>query len=132
MHIYCKTWRKLLLCLPAIIIFSIFLVYPIFDTLITSFRRQIMLRPGWWVGFSNYETVFKDRVFGYALKNTAIITVGSFLTQMPLAYLLGCFLNRPYKNGAFKTISFIPNILSGVMAGLIWTFLLDPTIAFLQ
>jgi raffinose/stachyose/melibiose transport system permease protein len=128
MHIYCKAWRKLLLCLPTLIIFCVFMVYPIGDTIVTSFMRKIMLRPGWFVGFENYAKLFSDRYFIIALKNSAIVTIGSFLTQLPLAYLLGSFLNKPYKNGAFKTISFVPNILSGIMAGLIWTFILDPSI----
>ena len=128
MHIYCKAWRKILLCAPVLIIFCIYMVYPICDTIYTSFQRQIMLRPGWFIGFENYETLLADKYFWIALKNSGIVTIGSFLTQLPLAYLLGSYLSRPYKNGVFKTISFVPNILSGVMAGLIWTFLLDPSI----
>lgn len=126
MHIYSKMWRRILLCLPAIIIFCIYMVYPICSTIYTSFTRQIMLRPGWWVGFENYIELFKDKIFWTALKNTAIITVGTLLLQLPLAYLIGSFMNRPYKNGLFKTVSFMPYVISGIMAGLIWSFLLDP------
>ncbi|MDD5018052.1 MAG: sugar ABC transporter permease [Eubacteriales bacterium] len=128
MHLHCKAWKKILLCLPALIIFCIYMIYPICDTIFTSFQRQIMLRPGWFVGFDNYIKLFEEKYFWIALKNSGIITIGSFLTQLPLAYLLGSFLNKPRKNSAYKTISFIPNILSGVMAGLIWTFILDPSI----
>lgn len=128
MHLYCKAWLKILLCAPVVIVFSIYVVYPICDTIYTSFFRQVMLRPGWFVGFDNYVKVFTDKYFWIAAKNTAIITVGSFLTQLPLAFLLGHFLYRPYKNGFVKTISFIPVILSGVMVGLIWMFLLDPRV----
>lgn len=125
MHIYSKVWRRLLLCLPVIIIFCVYMIYPICNTIYTSFTRQIMLRPGWWVGFENYITLFKDEVFWRALKNTAIITIGTLVLQLPLAYLIGSFMNRPYKNGVFKTVTFMPYILSGIMAGLIWSFLLD-------
>lgn len=128
MHLYCKTWRKLLLCLPILIIFGLFVIYPIFDTIYTSFFNKYMLKTGAFVGFDNYIKAFKDPYFQIGLKNTLIITIGSFLTQVPLAFFLGKFLAKPYKNGAFKTISFIPYILSGVMTGLIWSFLLDPSI----
>lgn len=129
MHLYCKTWRKLLLCVPALIVFCVYMIYPICDTIFTSFQRQILLRPGWFVGLENYSTLFSDSNFWIAIQNSAIITIGSFLTQLPIAYILGSYLSKPLRrNGAFKTISFIPNILSGVMAGLIWTFLLDPSI----
>lgn len=111
-----------------LVIFTIYMVYPICNTIYTSFTRQILLRPGWWVGLENYAQLLEDKIFWRSLKNTAIITAGTLLLMMPLAYLLSSFMNRPYKNGAFKTVYFMPNIISGIMAGLIWSFLLDPSL----
>lgn len=129
MHIYSKFRYKFLLCLPALVIFGVFMVYPILDTLYTSLFDKYMLKPGIFVGLNNYKKAFQDEYFILGLKNTFIIVVCTFLTQLPLAFFLGKFLSAPnYKNGAFKTISFIPYILSGIMTGLIWSFLLDPTI----
>jgi len=128
MYLYCKTWRKFLLCLPALLIFCVFMIYPIFDTVITSFQDKYLLDKGFFIGINNYIRAFHDEIFWLGFKNTLIIVIVTFVTQLPLGFLLGKYLAMPYKNGFFRTVSFIPYTLSGVMTGLIWTFLLDPTI----
>lgn len=128
MYLYCKTWRKFFLCLPILLIFGVFIIYPIFDTVITSFQYKYFLKPGVFVGFENYVKAFQDEIFRIGFKNTFIITIVTFVTQLPLGFLLGKYLAMPYKNGVFRTISFIPYTLSGVMTGLIWSFLLDPSL----
>ena len=127
MYLHCKTWKKILLCLPALLIFGVYIIYPIFDTIITSFQDKYFMKPGFFIGFDNYIRAFKDEVFWIGFKNTIIIVVCTLLTQLPIGFLLGKFLAKPYRNGFFRTVSFIPYTLSGVMTGLIWTFLLDPT-----
>lgn len=127
MYLYCKTWRKFLLCLPALLIFGVFMIYPIFDTIVTSFQNKYFLDPGKFIGFENYINIFKDEIFWIGFKNTLIIVICTFITQLPIGFLLGKYLAMPYKNGFFRTVSFIPYTLSGVMTGLIWTFLLDPS-----
>lgn len=127
MYLYCKTWRKFLLCLPALLIFGLYMIYPIFDTVITSFQDKYFMKPGFFIGIDNYIRAFQDEVFWIGFKNTLIIVVCTFVTQLPIGFLLGKYLAMPYKNGFFRTVSFIPYTLSGVMTGLIWTFLLDPS-----
>jgi len=127
MYLYCKTWRKFLLCLPALLIFGVFMIYPIFDTIVTSFQNKYFLDPGKFIGFENYINIFKDEIFWIGFKNTLIIVICTFVTQLPIGFQLGKYLAMPYKNGFFRTVSFIPYTLSGVMTGLIWTFLLDPS-----
>jgi len=85
------------------------------------------MRPGTFNGIGNYIYIFSNEYFLKALLNTLIILIGSIIVLLPLSFFLGLFLYTSLKGSElFKLISFIPNILSGVMVGLIWTFILDP------
>jgi ABC-type sugar transport system permease subunit len=122
-----------LLVLPTLVIFLVFTLYPILDTIKTSFFRQIMFRPPWFIGLQNYQNLFLDEVFLRSLGNTTIIVAGIFILTLPLAFLLGSFLSQPYPfSGGFKLVIYMPYILSAVMAGLIWTFILDPSMGLIN
>ena len=53
---------------PAVVILSIFLIYPVFDTLLTSFKDA---NGQSWVGLDNYRFVFTDPSMLRSIRNTA-------------------------------------------------------------
>ena len=111
-------WLKgLLFCLPWIIGFGLFTVYPLIQTFIFSFSK-VDLSPSGFVtspnGFNNYIRVFtSDTDFIIALKNYLV----SMVVYVPLitifSLILAMLLNTKIKTkGFFRTIFFFPVIIT--------------------
>ena len=133
MYLYCSVKKRLLLILPTLIIFGIFTLYPIADCLITSMCTRYGISPKKWYGFGNYIEIFKDNLFMKSALNTLIITVGMVLCIVIFGYLLGNMISKTYKgSGIFKATSFLPYVVSGIMAALLWYFILDPNMGLIN
>ncbi|MCR4644545.1 MAG: sugar ABC transporter permease [Oscillospiraceae bacterium] len=124
--------------LPFFVIYFIFMIYPLVDTFVLSFKGNT-LGPGSvarheslndWVGWSNYKNIlFKDgtntEYFFESLKNTIIIWSGNFLPQISLSLLLAVWftdlrVKMPGK-GFFKVVMYLPNIITAAsVAGLFY------------
>lgn len=63
--------------LPFLIFFAMFVLYPMFMCVYTSFFDATMGRADIFVGFGNYKTLFQDKVFWIALRNTLVIVLVS-------------------------------------------------------
>ena len=63
--------------LPFLIFFVMFVLYPMFMCVYTSFFDATMGRDDIFVGFNNYKTLFQDDVFWIALRNTLVIVLVS-------------------------------------------------------
>src|SRR5260221_9602625 len=63
-----------LFLLPALVIFALFVWYPVVLGFIMSFQNVDMINPAAWVGWVNYRNVFSDPLFGIAWRNTLAFT----------------------------------------------------------
>ena len=117
-----------LLLVPALLFTIFVLVYPLFQNLINSFQ-DISLAYGTkgWIGFANYFHILNDNLFWLAFKNTALYaivgTVCSLLVGLGIALLLNIRIGRI--NNIFKFIYTIPWVISPVVAGFAWKWLLN-------
>src|SRR3984893_8826230 len=59
-----------LFLLPALLVFALFVWYPLILGFIISFQNVDMINPAIWVGWTNYQKVFSDPLFGIAWRNT--------------------------------------------------------------
>ena len=85
------------------------------------------------VGLSNYKTLFGDKIFYLSLKNTGIVLLISAITVIPLSFLLALLLNRAFPGTkAVRALNFSPNIIAPILVGLIWVFILDPSMGLLN
>jgi raffinose/stachyose/melibiose transport system permease protein len=114
---------------PALLLFTIFVVLPMGEAAWYSFYNWNgygLPSLSDWVGFSNYELVFKNSVFRQALINNALIIVISVLIQVPLAMWLATLASSKVKGAVtFRLIFFLPYVLADVAAGMIWRFVYD-------
>lgn len=114
-----------LFLLPALILFLLFVIYPIFRSVYFSMFNWNGLGPAVdFVGLRNFQTILADKVFLKALWNVLIIVVFSLAIQLPLAMGLAVLVGRDLPGRAlFRTIFFMPYVLSEVNVAIMWMLL---------
>jgi len=124
-----------LFILPSVVVLGLFLVYPVIWSFAASFKdiRLIALKnsglfeiPGSFVGFDQYIKVLHNDLFIKSMINTAYFG----LIFIPLTMLgsagLALLMNRKIRGvSLFRTVIFIPYIMSVVSASLIFMFLFN-------
>ena len=124
--------------LPALILFLLFSIYPFFLLTATSLLNWDGVYPknpfaGWqayaqqFVGLRNYLEVFTgDGVFWASFLQAVYVTVLALTLQNLLALVLAIAVNRKLPGGhLYRTIFFLPPILSEIVVGLIWFWIYD-------
>ncbi len=113
--------------LPAVVLFTVFVMLPMLEAGWYSFYRWNGYgTPTDWVGWRNYETLFRNQVFASAAWNTALIVAVSLLVQLPLALGLSLLVWEKSRSSLlFRTVFFLPYVLGEVAAGLIWRYMFD-------
>ncbi len=116
---------------PALILFSIFVIYPIFQTIWISFHEWSGFGPLKWVGIENYKTLFSDSRFYMSLKNNIL-----WLLFMMLAPVIGLtialFLNQQIRGmKLIKSLFFFPFVINLVVVGLVFSWFYNPDLGLL-
>lgn len=116
------------LLIPALLFTIFVLVYPLLQNLINSFREvSLLYGTKGWVGFANYAKVLSDSIFWLTFKNTVIYaflgTVLSLIIGLGIALLLNLKVGKI--NNIFKFLYTIPWVISPVVAGFAWKWLLN-------
>jgi multiple sugar transport system permease protein len=113
---------------PWMLGFMAFTVIPIGVSMYASMTQWTGISPPEWIGFNNYIRMFtNDPLFWQALR----VTVGFVLLSLPLKLILGLALalllnlKIPGMN-FFRTVFYIPAVISGVAVSLMWMWLLQP------
>ncbi|MFC4776293.1 carbohydrate ABC transporter permease [Paenibacillus sp. GCM10023252] len=130
MESYKRNMKVILLFLfPAIAIYTLFSILPIAASFVLSFTRTEAMLGGAmeFVGLNNYEKLLHNDHFWTSLRNIGYFLLLTLLTQIPLGFLFALLLStkiRGYK--LFKTIIFLPQIVSITATSMIWYFILYP------
>ena len=114
-----------LFLLPAIVVFLLFVIYPIFRSVyFSTFDWNGLGAAVKNVGMGNYKKILGDQVFLKSVSNVILIIVLSLGIQLPLAMFLAVLVGRdlPGRN-VFRTIFFLPYVLSEVNVAIMWTLL---------
>jgi raffinose/stachyose/melibiose transport system permease protein len=117
-----------LFLLPAVILFALFLIYPIFRSAYYSLFNWNGLGPATkFVGLNNFKLILTDQVFLKAIENCSIIVVLSLAVQLPLALMLAIMVGRDLPGRAFfRSIFFMPYVISEVITAIIWISMFSP------
>ena len=123
-----RKWVPYLFVAPFFITFAIFTLYPMLRAIVMGFQETVGFSGQWeWLGLANYiEALSGDDRFIVSTRNFVIYTLGSLITQVPIALLLAWLLTTRglrYK-GFFRTLFFLPSVLPGVTVAVIgaWFF----------
>jgi len=113
---------------PAFVLFLIFLVYPIFRSVYYSMFNWNGLGPAiQFIWFDNFKQILTDQVFLKGIGNCVLIVVLSLAIQLPLALGLSIMVGRDLPGRAFfRSIFFMPYVISEVIAAIIWISLFAP------
>lgn len=126
-------WKILLMLAPAVIVFTMFVAYPVVYSAIFSFTRFQGFGAPTWIGIDNYVALFNDPFFWQALQNTVVILVVSLSLLIPSSFALALLLQRAIAGrGTLRALVFGPAIIAPILVGLIWVFILDPKIGLLN
>jgi raffinose/stachyose/melibiose transport system permease protein len=114
---------------PALILFTAFVIVPVFEAAIFSFYKWNGLGPMVdFRGFANYLQFFRDAIVHKALAHNLLIAVVSLVVELPLAMILALIVSDRKFKGAifFRTFFFLPYVLSEVITGVLWQFIYHP------
>ena len=130
-------WRRhsaaYLFLLPSCVILLVFVAYPIVQSFWMSLHDWTFFSSKHaWVGLGNYRELLHDSRFWNALKNTVIYTGVAVPLQVGLGLALAVALRRATRmNKALRSIYFFPVISAFATMGIVWKFLLDPSIGLI-
>lgn len=126
-------WHIVVFLAPAVIIYTLFMIYPLIDSL----RLSLYAVPEQgaaevFVGLGNYQRLFTDPFWQpqitRALANTFQFFLIHMLVQNPIALLLATLLSSRFIAGRtiYRTLIFTPSVLSVVLIGFIWQLIFSP------
>jgi len=106
---------------PALLIFTVFYIYPFFYSFILSFQRGDGIYYTEWVGVGNFnEILFHDKDWWRSMYNGAFITFWALSFQNILAFILALGVDKAIKTGKiYRVIFFILPLLSEIIIGLL-------------
>ena len=133
MHWLSKKNTKIIMIMPAVILFTVFYLAPIFISVYYSFTDFSGIGAAKFIGFKNYQVLLNDKFFFIALKNTFIILIGITITILPLSFIVALLLEKPFRgSGVVQSMIFAPNVIAPILVGLIWLFILDPKMGMIN
>ena len=118
--------RPYLMVAPAMAVFGVFILYPIFYMIYLSFFDWNLIGEMKYIGLENYTDMLSDKDFWQVLGNSVYYMVMVVIFQMILSLLLAAYLNRNTRvNRILQSIAFTPYITSMVSVAFIWMWLMD-------
>ncbi len=122
-----------LLLAPTVVIFGVYLFYPALNGLWISMLKWDGVSDPKWIGFENYRQLFSDSAFWNSFIRTAVFT----LLSVPLVYCaalgLAMLLTRSIRGtGFFRAVFYWPTMISTIIVGLAWRFLLGEDFGLLN
>ncbi|SKA85312.1 carbohydrate ABC transporter membrane protein 1, CUT1 family [Clostridium sp. USBA 49] len=124
-----ETIKGYLFISPWLIGFLLFTLYPMIFSLYSGFTFYDITSIQKWIGLKNYINIFfHDEYFITALKNTAYYVIFSVPLAIIFALLLALLLNtKVWGVKIFRTVYYLPSVLSGVAVTLLWMWIFNPS-----
>lgn len=116
---------------PALVLVGTFILIPAAVAVVGSFFSFGMTSSSWtFVGIANYGHAVTDPLFWRAISNNVFIAVGSVVSQVGGGAVLAALLDRGIKRGnvVYRTIIFMPVVISSIAVSFVWMLILDPNV----
>lgn len=123
-----ETIAGYLFMLPSLIFFLMFVIYPMFMCIYTSFFDSTMGRAeDIFIGFKNYIELFQDKIFLGALRNTLVIV----LVSVPITCLFSLWVAsaiydmKGWACSLFRCIFYLPVVTGSVAVTVVWKWMFN-------
>jgi multiple sugar transport system permease protein len=127
-----ETLLGYLFILPSLIGFVVFFAAPAISSIVISFHSWNLLSDATYIGLQNYETIFTDERFWRSLQITLTYVLWNIPIQTALAILIALMLDRVSKSALLRGIMILPWLMPNVIVGLLFLWLLDPTLGIIN
>lgn len=109
---------------PALLLFTVFFIIPVVQSLKLSFTDAYGMRATYnFIGLDNYIEAFKDTSFIDTISATLLFTAFAVIVGNLVALALAFLLDTKIRGRSFlRSIFFIPNIMSLLVVGYVWSF----------
>ena len=110
---------------PFLVFFVMFVVYPMFMCVYTSFFDATMGKEDVFIGFQNYKTLFQDEVFWVALRNTMVIVLVSVPVTCAFSLWVASVISRMHvaATSLFRCIFYLPVVTGSVAVTMVWKWM---------
>ena len=123
----------LLFVLPALIVYLIWVIYPIISAIWMSMLKSDTLHSSHFAGLENYISVFESTLFWKSMKISIIFIIVTTIFQVILGFFYGYLVYlQPKGYRIYKILLFIPNVLPSVASGFIWSYIYSPSMGVLK
>ena len=122
-----------MMCLPALIIFTAFVIAPFILGIYTSFFKWDGISPMKFIGIKNYIWIFEDETFWLSIKHTLVYAF--FVTILKNVIGLGLALlvtKNIAGKGFFRVCAYLPVTFSYVVIGVLWSWIYNPIFGLLN
>ncbi len=133
-----RHWRDALLpyllILPLVVVIVVLALYPTATTFVQSFFNVDPLNPpARFVGLRNYRAIFADPAVANAWLNTALYALFGIVMTTSIGLGMALALRHPFRGrGLVLALLVLPWALPGVVEGIIWNWIYDPTFGVLN
>ncbi|HTJ95629.1 MAG TPA: sugar ABC transporter permease [Pararobbsia sp.] len=121
-----------LLILPSLIGLVVFYLIPTVRAIGISASDWNLMSPPRPVGLDNYRAMLEDGKFWHALKLSAYYVLFNIPLQTVLGLLLASLMDRLIRAISVRAILLLPYLLSNVLVALMWVWLLDPVLGWVN
>lgn len=132
--VFRSRWLPYVLVAPQIVITLVFFFWPAGQALYQSLLRQdafgINLE---YVGLENFHDLFADPTYLGSFKTTAVFAIGVALVGLGTSLALAYFADRALRGATFyKTLLIWPYAIAPAVAGVLWSFLFNPSLGIVS
>ena len=123
-----KLWLPAAFLLPAVAIMLAFMFIPMVNAILLSLQSWNGLTSSTWVGLGNYQDLLQDSLFLNAFAHTALFVVVTVIFQTVIPLLVAVLLFKGVRGSVFfRTVYFMPTVISLAVSGLLWSIIYDPS-----
>ncbi|MFY9932560.1 MAG: sugar ABC transporter permease [Streptosporangiaceae bacterium] len=123
----------LLMVIPAIVLFTFFIIYPAIQGMFYSFTNYVGYGTFHYIGFANYKAAFGDPTIRDSYGFTLLFAVVACVVTNVVALALAIALNAKIKwRTGMRTVFFMPLVLSGLIVSYIFTFIISTSVPIIS
>lgn len=128
-----KKWAILFGMLPALLIYSVFSVLPIFNSFYYSFMDWDGLGAMSYIGLDNFREILAEPIFWQSAYNNLLVLLASVFGQVPIALFVALLITSKIKGRKFfRSVGFLPVVISTVIISLVWNMVFNYDIGMIN